>query len=114
MSPRRQEDEVEEEEEEEAEEERQPRHRPKKPRLFGDSNLTDAERREIRQTQRDLQQKVRDGEYATLDDLGQARKTNNKIFADKVCYTREGTFVRLYSCKCKRSSALLIYIRALV
>ena len=75
------------------EEEAMPRRKKKKvePRLFADSDLTDAQRREIRQSQRTLQQTLRDGELASMEELEEARNVNNEIFATSVKYTREGT-----------------------
>jgi hypothetical protein len=88
MSPRQNENiEMEIEDEEPQERTRRPR---KQVKLFADSNLTDAERREIRLEQRAISQTIRDGACATVEDLYSAREANNEIFADKVCFTREG------------------------
>jgi hypothetical protein len=75
------------EDEEAQERTRRPR---KHAKLFADSKLTEAERREIRLEQRAIQQTIRDGACATVEDLETAREANNEIFADKVCFTREG------------------------
>jgi hypothetical protein len=88
MSPRQNDNiEMEMEDEEPQERTRRPR---KQAKLFADSNLTDAERREIRLEQRAIQQTIRDGACATVEDLETAREANNEIFSDKVCFTREG------------------------
>lgn len=69
----------------------------KKIKLFADSGLTDAARREIRQSQRALQQTLRDGgECATSTGLAEARATNNAIFHDRVVFTREGALFILF------------------
>lgn len=90
MSPRRRQEDEGEELEQEEELTTRGRHPSKRTKLFSDSGLSDLERREIRQNQRALQQTLRDGEHSTIDELSEARKTNNAIFNDKVRYTREG------------------------
>jgi hypothetical protein len=102
MSPRRRHDEeVEAEEEEEVTTRRR---RPKRAKFFGESGLTDSERREIRQTQRALQQDLCDGKYFSVEELSEARQSNNGIFEDKVRYTRECALTPkegiLFACAC--------------
>jgi hypothetical protein len=62
----------------------------KKARLFDESGLSDSQRREIRQNQRHIQQTLRDGDYATFDDIEHVRNRNNEVFQTSVCFTREG------------------------
>jgi hypothetical protein len=57
--------------------------------VFEDSGITDAERREIRQSQRTLQQTLRNGEAGTMDELEEMRQRNNEIYQDRVRFTRE-------------------------
>jgi hypothetical protein len=57
----------------------------KKHKIFDESGLTDAERREIRTHQRSLQEQMRSGEIG----WEQGRVENNEIFATKVAYSRE-------------------------
>lgn len=60
--------------------------------MFGESKLTDPQRREIRQSQRALQQTIRDLHCSTLEELAEARETNNDIFVNRVRFTREGMY----------------------
>lgn len=60
----------------------------KKVRLM--SGLTEAERRHIRQSQRALQQRLRDDDAVELEEV---RQRNNRVFQSSVRYTREGVFL---------------------
>jgi hypothetical protein len=93
MSPRTEEAEevVEKEDDDNEEPQGRTQRSSKKPRLFDESGLTDAERRVIRQSQRTLQQTLRDGEYDTFEELAEVRETNNRMFQSSVRFTREGT-----------------------
>jgi hypothetical protein len=92
MSPRSQEDDEEVIGAEEEGDENECRQQRKKPKLMDESGLTEAERRRIRQSQRALQQTLRE----TVEDVGfaeleQVRQRNNQVFQSSVLYTREGT-----------------------
>lgn len=60
--------------------------------LMEESGQTDAERRRLRQAQRNLQKKIIDNgeamENASSEKFGEIRGKNNELFA-KVAYTRE-------------------------
>lgn len=80
-------------EEEEEDQQQQPQARkPKKPKLFNESGLSDEQRRQIRQDQRVIQQSLRDNEYSNFDEIEDVRDKNNIVFQTSVRYTREGTF----------------------
>jgi hypothetical protein len=88
MSPRpREEEEL--LEEEVPEENRREHKKRRKFAVFSDSAITDAERREVRNKQRHLASTLRSADCQSMEQLEEARRENNDIFASSVRYTRE-------------------------
>jgi hypothetical protein len=83
-------------EDDEENQQQQPQRQRKKTKLFTESGLSDTQRRQIRQNQRQIQQSLRDNEYSTFDDIENVRDKNNQVFQTSVCFTREGTFTAMY------------------